>query len=200
MPITTSPLHPTGPDADVEADEKQLQPVDRQCCESTTSASPMPQCNSLNKCRPSDAHEHHTQQCGAVTDTARVQLHTYSKQGSCPQHTCLSQPGEDTKVCCQLTEHAGASVDAKEEALTLQYQPVNNQHMSADQGVYMLDSSEDAATTASITGSSSVSKTCHKRTLTGHRERVWHNKRYRRDGLIDLWTRKGLQLQPKRAD
>ena len=158
----------------------------------------MPQCISLEQHRPSDTREHRTEECGAVTAAAHVQLHADNKQGSHLQHACLSQPGEDTKVCCQpVTHDASAAVDAEEEALTLEYQPVTKQHNSADQGACMLDSSKDAATSADITSSSSVRQTCHKRSLTGHRERVWHNKRYRRDGLMDLWTRKGLQLQPR---
>lgn len=179
----------------MESDQRELHPADRECCESTSSARPMPQCSSLKQRRPPFAREHCTEQCGAVTDTAHVQLHADNKEGSHLQHACLRQPGEDTKVCCQPVTHAAsASVDAEEEALTLEYQPVTKQHTSADEGACMLDSSKDAATSAS---SSSVSKTCHERTLTGHRQRVWHNKRYRRDGLMDLWTRKGLQVQPR---
>ena len=194
----TNPLHTTGPNADVESDQKQLQPADRRCCESTSSLSPMPQCNFHKQCRPPDAHEHCTPQIKALTDSAHAQLHAYSKQNCCLQHACLRQPGENTVVCCQLTEHASTSGDAEEEeAFTLEYQPVTNQQLSAGQGVCTRDSSKDAATSASITSSSSVSKTCHKQTLTGCRERVWHNKRHRRDGVMDLWTRKGLQLHCK---
>ena len=61
----------------------------------------------------------------------------------------------------------------------------------------MPNNSEDAATTASVTSSSSGGKKRVTGTQTSRRERVWQSKRYRRDGVMDLWTRAGLQMQRK---
>lgn len=199
-PFDTIPFHTTGPDADVEPDWKQLQPADRPCCHSITSA--IPQCPH-DSCRPAaDADECCIQpeQCSAVAN---------NKKDSYLQHACSSQTTgcgsiDDGKMaattCCKTTEQAyrsnSAGIDADgEEALTLEYQPVSKQ---SAQTVCMLNNSKDAATIGSVSSSSSGGKRLSSHTTqTSRRERVWQSKRYRRDGVMDLWTRAGLQLQSK---
>ena len=159
----------------------------------------MPQC-SFNHRGASAECSDQLKPCSAVMNSAHLLV--YGTADSHPQHTCSSQAGQSREVCRHTTNQvclsSSSMVDAEEEALTLEYQPASNQHISNNDSVGMLDGSKGASRSATVTNSS---RECHGLPQQkSRRQRVWHNKHYRRDGVMDLWTRAGLRLQSRGLD
>ena len=153
----------------------------------------------------------HTPECSAQPKECRAAMHIarlHADSTADPQCYPASfvQADEDTNLCHQQTNRVSMSKTcgtdaAEEEALTLDYQPATNQHFPEHQSVGVLASSNIAPRLAGVADGSGVGKkACRAVPQNSHKQRVWRNKHCRRDGVMDLWRRAGMQLHHEATD
>ena len=116
----------------------------------------------------------------------------HHQQQSClpqaQQYLAMSMTADNSCEAENMSPGSPSSRDADNEMLTMAYQPCEQQTNSEVASECMLQECDVVDTLASYKRSRAP-KTCK-------RQHVWCNKRFRRDGVMDLWSRAGLQPQP----
>lgn len=203
-----NPLHTVGPEANAEATGAQLQPDELQGGDRRHDLASYVDDISSWGLVPHSLAGHRTpecsaqpRQCSAAMNTAR--LHADNTADSRSHPGCFTQHRQGTNLCHQQTNQASLSrssaIDAAEEELfTLDYQPGINHQIHEHQSVWVLASSKNASRlTTHANGNGDGKRKCHTVPQNSHGQRVWRNKHYRRDGVMDLWSRAGLQVQSR---
>lgn len=207
--LIRNPLHTVGPEANAESSGAQLQPDEHQGGNRQYKVAPYVDGISSGGSTPHSMVGHYTPECSAQPRQCSAARNTAHADITADSHShpgCFTQHDQGTDDYHQQTNQVSLSkssvIDAaEEEQLTLDYQSGTIHKIPEHHSVCILASSRKASRSPSIANGSDVGKRkCQTVPQNSHRQRVWRNKHYRRDGVMDLWSRAGLQLQSKAMD